>query len=99
MPKTLCDALVMLGTGAAISALIGVLVSGLVEYWPQWKDLPPKWKRPVILAFCLVVPLGAVAARYALCGLAVDQDVLYLAAMAGLMAFATSQFAHIPKLK
>ena len=99
MPKTLCDALVMLGTGAAISALIGVLVAVLVEYWPLWKDLPPKWKRPIILAFCLVTPLAAVAVRFAVCGLAVDQDVLYLAAMAGLVAFAGSQFAHISKLK
>lgn len=97
-PGTLCEALALLGTAALINVLLGGFVAALVEYWPAWEGLPPKWKRPIIFAFCLVVPVISLLARYALCGGVIDQDAIYLAFMAGLAAFTGSQFAHIYKL-
>ncbi len=97
-PATLCEALALLGTVALINMLVGAFVAALVEYWPAWEGLPPKWKRPIIFVFCLVVPLISLLARYALCGAVLNQDTAYVAFVAGLAAFTGSQFAHIKKL-
>ena len=97
-PPTLCEMLLLFGTAAVIQTGAGALVSVLVEYWPAWAGLAPKWKRPIILAFCLVLPLASLGARALLCGAAMTQDTLYLGAAAGAFAFVGSQFAHIPKL-
>lgn len=97
-PLTLCGALELLGTAAVVNVLLGAFISALVEYWPVWEGLAPKLKRPVILGFCLVVPVASLIVRSALCGALVDQDSIYLAFMAGVAAFTGSQFAHIPQL-
>ena len=97
-PPTLCEMLLLFGTAAVIQTGAGALVSVLVEYWPRWAGLPPKWKRPIIAAFCLVLPLASLGVRALLCAAAVTQDTLYLAAAAGAFAFVGSQFAHIKKL-
>ncbi|HUW95111.1 MAG TPA: hypothetical protein VMW58_04945 [Anaerolineae bacterium] len=97
-PPTLCEFLLLIGTAAFIQIAAGAFVSVLVEYWPAWSELPPKWKRPIMFGFCLVVPVGSLLARAFLCGAGIDQDVIYLGMMAGLAAFAGSQFAHIRKL-
>jgi len=97
-PPTLCEMLLLFGTAAVIQTGAGALVAALVEYWPGWAGLAPKWKRPMIFAFCLVLPLASLAVRVLLCGALLTQDTLYLAGAAGAFAFAGSQFAHIYKL-
>lgn len=97
-PPTLCEALGLLGTAAVVNALLGAFIALLLEYWPAWEGLVPKLKRPVVFGFCLVVPVASLIARSALCGAVIDQNVIYLAIMAGITAFTGSQFAHIYKL-
>lgn len=97
-PATLCEALEMMGTSAVASAATGVLVFILLEYWPAWDGLAPKWKRPIVFGFCLVVPVLSLLARVALCAAILNQDTIYLALAAGVWAFGGSQFAHIYKL-
>lgn len=97
-PATLCDALALMGTSAAVGLLLGAFIAVLLEYWPAWEGLPPKWKRPIVLLFCLVVPLVSLVSRFALCAAVIDQDTIYLAVLAGITAFTGSQFAHNFKL-
>lgn len=100
-PPTLCEALELLGTVALIEVAVGAIIAAAVEYWAGWASLAPKAKRPILFAFCLVVPLGSLGLRVLFCGAAVDQNVIYLATMAGLeasAAFMGSQMAHIYKL-
>jgi hypothetical protein len=97
-PPTLCEALILLGTAVVINALLGAFIAMLLEYWPAWEGLVPKLKRPVVLGFCLVVPVLSLVARFVLCAAVIDQNEIYLAIMAGITAFTGSQFAHIYKL-
>jgi len=97
-PPTLCEALLLIGTAVFIQTAAGAFIAALVEYWPAWEGLPPKWKRPIIFGFCLAVPLVSLVVRVALCGSVLNEDTVYLAAAAGAFAFAGSQFAHIYKL-
>lgn len=97
-PPTLCEALALIGTGIFIEMALGAFVAFLVEYWPLWETLAPKAKRPILVVFCLVVPLISLGGRALLCGAVMDQDTIYLAAAAGAFAFMGSQFAHIYKL-
>jgi len=97
-PATLCGFLAEMMGVTLINAIVGVAISWLVEYWPWWAEAPPKWKRPIILGLCLVVPLGGLGLSYVLCAPVITKDAIYLAIMAGLAAFASSQFAHIREL-
>jgi len=44
-----------------INAIVGAVLSVVVEYLPKYDTLEPKWKRLVFFVLCLVVPLGATA--------------------------------------
>ena len=49
--------------GPGISIVVGVILSLVIEYWPAFQDLEPKWKQLVFAAFSFVVPLiGALGA-------------------------------------
>lgn len=97
-PPTLCEFLAEMGTVAMINLIVGIAMSGAVEYWPWWETAPVKWKRPIILGLCFVVPVLGLGLSYVLCGGVVTQDTIYTAIMAGLAAFMSSQLAHIRKL-
>jgi hypothetical protein len=97
-PETLCGALEMIGTAPIIQLAAGAFAAMLLEYWPKWKDIAPKWKRPIVFVFCLVVPVVSLLGQVATCGAVLTPDRLYQALVAGALAFASSQFAHIYKL-
>lgn len=97
-PPTLCEALAQIGTAVFIEMALGAFIAMCVEYWPAWEGLPTKLKRPIVVGFCLVVPVISLGARGLLCGAVIDQNTIYLAAAAGAFAFMGSQFAHIYKL-
>ena len=98
LPETPCEALEMLGTAPVIQIGIGAFTALLLEYWPAWKGLPSKSKRPIVFGFCLVVPVLALLGRAGLCGAEVNLQTLYEAALVGGVAFVTSQFVHIKQL-
>jgi MFS superfamily sulfate permease-like transporter len=97
-PDTVCGALEMLGTAPIINLAVGAFVAALLEYWPKWSEVAPKWKRPIVFVFCLVVPVVGLIGRVAFCGAVINPDEIYRALSAGALAFASSQFAHIYKL-
>lgn len=94
-PDTLCEALEMLGTAPLIAAAAGAAIAVALEYWPWWGAAAPKWKRPLVLGFCLALPVLSLVARVPLCGAMIDPDTIYRALLAGGTAFVTGQFAHI----
>lgn len=96
---TLIEAL-NLARGPGINAIVGVLLSILVEYVPRWSELDAKAKRPLILVLCLLVPILATLGLVALDQLqANDIDLWWAALLAGATAFSTSQLAHIRLMK
>lgn len=97
-PSTLCEFLVLLGTSAFVNLLVGAFVAVLLEYWPAWDGFAPKVKRPIVLGFCLVVPVVSLIGQNLLCGVGINPDAIYIAIVAGVMAFTGSQFAHTYKL-
>lgn len=94
----LCETLASGLKSSVIGLVVGAFVAVLVEYWPAWRGFSPKWKRPIIGLFCLVVPLGSLGLGYMFCGTAIDENAVFLALAAGFAAFTSSQFAHIYKL-
>ena len=43
--------------GPGISIVVGVILSLVIEYWPKFQALEPKWKQLVFAGLCFVVPL------------------------------------------
>ena len=95
---TLIEAL-NLARGPGINAVVGVLISILIEYVPEWSELDAKAKRPIILLICLLVPILATFGLVALGQVQPnDLDLWWAAILSGATAFSTSQLAHIRKL-
>lgn len=51
--------------GPGVSVIVGVCLSVIVEYWPAYEALLPKWKRLAMAALCLIVPALATVAAVA----------------------------------
>jgi hypothetical protein len=79
-------------------AAIGAALSWALEfapYIPTWyKSLPYDAKRLFILAFCGGMSGGAVAVLYVL-GYQATPDMIFQAVSAALMAYTSSQIAHL----
>ena len=85
--------------GPGIDAALGVLLSFIIEWLPNWDTLAPRSKRVFTLLICLAIPLLATVGL-ALMG-AVDvtlPDTWWLAVMSGAMAYGGSQVAHLRKM-
>lgn len=86
--------------GPGVSVVVGVVLSFVVEYWPQYKHLEPRWKRLVFAGACFVVPLAGTALTCA-SGLGAWGDFEWLwwpAIWAGGAAFFAGQMTHLRKL-
>lgn len=85
--------------GSGVNVIIGVLMSFLIEWWPEYENLESKVKRAVFLALCMVVPLSG-----ALLGTALGYQVwaieptFWYATVAGWAAFGSGQLAHMRKM-
>lgn len=93
------DFLRWLCTPSAVMVAVGIILSFLVEYWPKYAGLAPKWKRLVFAGLCLVVPiLSAVAG--ALSGVFPWswEPTFWQAIVAGFAAFSSGTAAHVRKL-
>ena len=85
--------------GAGINAIVGLILSYAVEWYPNWENLPSRIKRPVMLAVCMIVPLLALTIGLVTGTQSGDFNTLWWPVIvAGFTAFATSTVAHIRKL-
>lgn len=86
--------------GPGVAAVVGVLLSFVVEYWNQYKDLAPKYKRLVVAALCFVVPVVGTMLS-CVSGVAAWNDwagTWWPALVAGFVAFSGNQIVHTRKL-
>ena len=85
--------------GPGIAAIVGALVSVLVEYWPWFGQLDALRKRAVTFGLCLVVPLVAAGLGVATSGWPGSwEGTFWPALLAGFTAFTASQVVHSRKL-
>ena len=83
-----------------LSVVVGALESVLVEYWPAYGDLAPKWKRLVFLGLCLA-PAALFTGLSYLPGLGcapIGWWGALLAAWNVFLAFGAGTMAHTRKL-
>ena len=99
MELTWSGFLELLSSPNGIAAAVGVLLSGVVEYIPQYDTLAPKWKRLVFFGFCFVVPLVAAGLGILTCGWSLTWETTFWpAVLAGGIAFGGGTVAHTRKL-
>lgn len=86
--------------GAGIMAVVGFVLSFVVDYWPAFETLSAKAKRTVMLGLCLAIPVAAKAIE--LLGYGGNWGdfalVWWPVLVAGFSAFTSSQVAHTRKL-
>jgi len=86
-------------SGPGVAAVIGVILSFVVEYWDGYGALVPRMKRLVFMAFCLAVPVAAAFLRVAWGYVALTWDpLMWQAILAGGTAFLTGQIVHLRAL-
>ena len=95
---TWSDALVY-ASGPGVAAVIGVVLSFVVEYSDGYGALAARQKRLVFLALCLAVPVLAALLRVAWGYVVLSWDPLvWQAILAGGTAFLTGQITHLRAL-
>jgi len=86
-------------SGPLVSAIVGVALSFVVEWWPAYQTWPARWKRLTFFCLSLVLPVGAACLRAALGYVAWSFDPLvWHAIWYGVMAGGAGTLAHIRKL-
>ena len=87
-------------SGPLVAVAVGLVLSWVVEWFPQYDNWAPKVKRLSFLVVCLAVPLLAVTLRGLLGYAAWSFDPLYWHALwAGVAAYGVGNLAHTRKLK
>ena len=82
-----------------IAAAVGVVLSFIVEYIPNYEALDPKYKRLIFLALCFVVPLAAAGLGVATAGWPLTwEPTFWNAVLAGGITFSGGNIAHVRKL-
>ena len=82
-----------------IGVAYGWIMSFVVEHFPRWENVAPRWKRLVFLGICLILPVAAMAIASAFGyydGTFVN--TYWPALVAGGLAFASGTTAHTRKL-
>jgi len=95
MCKVLLDAVSQTG----IAAVLGALLSWVVEWYPNWDNLAARVKRVVLLALCWLIGVVLVLVNWRLCDGPLSIEAFWNALAAGFAAFSSSQVAHIRKLE
>ena len=86
-------------SGPLVAAIVAVLLSWFVEWWPAYEGWAPRVKRVVFLGLCLIVPVLAATARGAFGYTPWSFDPLYWHAIwHGFAAYGAGNIAHIRKL-
>lgn len=94
----MCEVLTGAMSEAGIGAVLGWLLSYVVEWWPAWETLPAREKRIALLLLCLAIGIALLLLSWQLCGAALDQEAVWAALTAAFAAFTASQVSHIRKL-
>lgn len=88
-----------LSAPSGVSVVVGLLVSWLIEYVPQFEQLAARWKRLVFLGFSLLVPLAAAGLGVLSAGWPTGWDATWWPALvAGVLAFGSGTALHARKL-
>ena len=83
--------------GIAVS--VGIIWSVLVEYWPWFATLEPKWKRALFFGVSLLIPILAATVGCLTTGWAWNWEQTFWPALAaGFLAFTSGTVAHLRKL-
>ena len=82
------------GTAVGINVIIGFLLSFVVEWFPEYEKLAPRWKRLVAMFLSFVIPVVSVLGLWLVGEVAVTFDVMWIALSAGFAAFFGSQLSH-----
>lgn len=98
-PITWAEALEWAVSPTIIPAVVGIIISVLIEYFPSFDALAPRWKRVVFFLVNLLVPLAGVALGILTLGWAnVWESTWWDAIQAGILAFAAGTVVHAGKL-
>ena len=93
------DFLAYLSQPNGITAAVGVLLSVILEYWPQFDALAPKYKRLAFFVLSLAVPIAAAALGVLTADWPAGFEATFWPALvAGFVAFASGTVAHARKL-
>ena len=95
---SLLEALHFCATPNGIALVVGVLLSLVAEYVPPYQNLESKWKRLVMAAASLFLPLAALLLGFLLYEQPFTPDTIWAALVAGGAAFTSSQIAHLRTL-
>ena len=89
----------LLSTPNGVAAAAGVFLSWLIEFWPGYDALVPKWKRLAFFGICQVIPLAAAGLGILTAGWSVAWEATFWpAVLAGAIAFGGGTVAHTRKL-
>lgn len=92
--------LLWLMTTEGICAVIGVVLSFVLDWYPAFEDAHPRVKRLTVMGLCLVVPLACATLLWLGGYRELSWENLYWpATRAGGLAFFSSQLAHVRDLK
>lgn len=86
------------GSAPGINAIVGFVLSFVVEWFPEYDAVAPRWKRVIVMGLGFVVPLTSMVLLWGLGELALGYDTVYVALSAGFSAYFGSQVAHARKL-
>lgn len=93
------DSWLTAASGPLVAAIVGFLLSWVVEWWPAYDKLAPRVKRLAFFIMCLIVPVLAATLRGLLGYVAWSFDPLYWHALwAGFAASGIGTLAHTRKL-
>jgi hypothetical protein len=86
--------------GPGVNAVVGVILSFVLEAWSRFEGLPPAPKRLFVALLCFIVPLTATALSVWTLGVNGSDwaNVWWPALVAGFTAFSTSTLAHTRQL-
>lgn len=86
-------------SGPFVGAIVAIVISWIVEYWPAYDKLEPRWKRMSYFLLCMVVPMVAATLRGLLGYVEWSFDPLYWHAMFnGFAAAGVGTLYHARKL-
>jgi hypothetical protein len=86
-------------SGPLVSAIVGVALSFVVEWWPAYQTWSSRWKRLAYFGLCLVLPVGAACLRATLGYVAWSFDPLVWHALwHGVLAGGAGTVAHTRQL-
>lgn len=86
------------GTAVGINVIIGFLLSFVVEWFPKYEGLAPRWKRLIVVVLSFVIPVTSALVLWLTGEVELSYNVVWLALSAGFAAFFGSQVGHAREL-